>query len=178
MTVERHCAIRSSFLDGAQRRTRNPDTGTVRVSGFRVRAFSAPRNDHVFNCQTAWASIIARIFSGAGYAVTSFVPRKHEGDGAPGGATIVRSGPCKARPGAVRKTPRWRAMRRPRLPLLPPWLRVLGEAHGGRSAPESQAPGGGLIVAAGRSSRHRPGAGETSSPGRGRRIRSHPHDAS
>src|SRR6185312_2204643 len=24
-------------------------------------------------------------------------------------------GPCKARPGAVRKTPRWRAMRRPRL---------------------------------------------------------------
>ncbi len=27
----------------------------------------------------------------------------------------VTDGPCKARPGAVRKTPRWRAMRRPRL---------------------------------------------------------------
>ena len=167
MTVERHCAIRSSFLDGAQR------------------ALSAPRNDHVFNCQTAWASIIARIFSGAGYAVTSFVPRKREGDGAPGGATIVRFVPRSLSRDAGAS---WRAiaasslLRRAALcenrPLLPPWLRVFGEAHGGRAAPESQAPGGRLIVAAGRSSRRRPGAGETSSPGRGRRIRSHPHDAS
>jgi hypothetical protein len=33
----------------------------------------------IFNCQTAWASIIARIFSGAGYAVVFFVPRKTRG---------------------------------------------------------------------------------------------------
>ena len=104
---------------------------------------------------------------------------------APGGATIVRSVPRSLSRDAGAS---WRAiaasslLRRAALcenrPLLPPWLRVLGEAHGGRSAPESQAPGGRLIVAAGRSSRRRPGAGETSSPGRGRRIRSHPHDAS
>jgi len=42
MTDETHCAIRSSFRDGAQRRTRNPEVGTVRVSGFRVRASRAP----------------------------------------------------------------------------------------------------------------------------------------
>jgi hypothetical protein len=36
-----------SFRDGAQRRTRNPDTGRNAdyVSGFRVGAFSAPWND-------------------------------------------------------------------------------------------------------------------------------------
>ena len=37
---------RSSFRDGRQRRTRNPDAGTTLVSGFRVRVLAhAPRND-------------------------------------------------------------------------------------------------------------------------------------
>src|SRR5665811_571790 len=30
-----------------QRRTRNPEAGTVLVSGFRVRTFGAPRNDEI-----------------------------------------------------------------------------------------------------------------------------------
>ena len=63
-------------------------------------------------------------------------------------------------------------------PFLPPAFAFCREAHGGRSAPGGHAPGGRLVVAAGRSSRRRPGAGEAFSPGRGRRIRSHPHDAS
>src|SRR5690242_5413427 len=102
-------------------------------------------------------------------------PRAHaEGDGAPGGATIVRFVPRSLSRDAGAS---WRAiaasslLRRAALcrdrPLLPPWLRVLGEAHGGRSAPESQAPGGRLIVAAGRSSRRRPGAGERPLPAAG-----------
>ena len=65
-----------------------------------------------------------------------------------------------------------------RRPFLPPAFAFCREAHGGRSAPGGHAPGGRLVVAAGRSSRRRPGAGEAFSPGRGRRIRSHPHDAS
>ena len=36
-----------SFRDGAKRRSRNPEANTKPVSGFRVRAFSAPRNDDV-----------------------------------------------------------------------------------------------------------------------------------
>jgi GntR family transcriptional repressor for pyruvate dehydrogenase complex len=35
----------SSFRDGAKRRPRNPDANSQRASGFRVRAFGAPRND-------------------------------------------------------------------------------------------------------------------------------------
>src|SRR5690349_13908440 len=37
--------LHSSFRGGAQRRTRNPDASSISVSGFRVRAFGAPRND-------------------------------------------------------------------------------------------------------------------------------------
>jgi hypothetical protein len=36
-------------------------------------------DDHVFNCQTAWASSVARIFFGAGYAVVSSVPPSRRG---------------------------------------------------------------------------------------------------
>ena len=43
-------------------------------------------------------------------------------------------------------------------------------------APGGHGPGRRLVLAVGRSSRRRPGAGEASTPGRGRRIRSHPHE--
>src|SRR6476661_9904385 len=67
-----------------QRRTPNPDTGTVRVSGFRVRAFSAPRNDHVFNCQTAWRASSPAFFLAPGTPSSFSSHAKREGDGAPG----------------------------------------------------------------------------------------------
>jgi len=40
--------ITQSFRGGAKRRTRNPEATSARVSGFRVRAFGAPRNDELF----------------------------------------------------------------------------------------------------------------------------------
>ena len=57
---------------------------------------------------------------------------------------------------------------------FPAGLRILGEAHGGRSAPGGHAPGGRLVVAAGRSSgaarvrekRSLPAAGAASGPTR------------
>src|SRR6185369_12819504 len=90
------------------------------------------------------------------------------------GATIVRFVPrslsrdagASWRAIAASSLPRRAALCRDR-PLLPPWLRVLGEAHGGRSAPESQAPGGRLIVAARvREKRPLPAAGAASDPTR------------
>ena len=44
---------RHSGTARSTRRTRNPDACQVAISGFRVRAFSAPRNDRLFTCQTA-----------------------------------------------------------------------------------------------------------------------------
>jgi hypothetical protein len=61
-------------------------------------------------------------------------------------------------------------------PFLPPGFAFLGEAKRRAIGPRGHAPGRRLVLAVGRSSRRRPGAGEASSPGSGRRIRSHPLD--
>jgi hypothetical protein len=70
-----------------------------------------------------------------------------------------------------------RALREPS--VLPAPASPIGENAGGRCRPlNGHAPGGQLVLAAGRS----PGAARVREvafpPGRGRRIRSHPHDAS
>jgi len=70
-----------------------------------------------------------------------------------------------------------RALREPS--VLPAPASPIGEGAGGRyRPPNGQAPGGQLVLAAGRS----PGAARVREvafpPGRGRRIRSHPRDAS
>jgi len=68
-----------------------------------------------------------------------------------------------------------RALRGPS--VSPAGLRVfLGKAKRRAIGPRGHAPGRRLVLAVGRSSRRRPGAGEASSPGSGRRIRSHPLD--
>ncbi len=125
-------------------------------------------------------------FCGAGYAVVSFCPPQRRGRWRARWRNHCLF--CAALP--LERRGRLMARHRGRLPysagprftgavrFSPPAFAFCGEAHGGRSAPAGHAPGGRLVVAAGRSSRRRPGAGEAFSPGRGRRIRSHPHDAS
>src|SRR5579885_29522 len=50
-----------SFRGGAQRRTRNPDASADSVSGFRLRAFGAPRNDVRYSAArraaTIWSAV-------------------------------------------------------------------------------------------------------------------------
>ena len=91
------------------------------------------------------ASVITRIFCGAGYAVLPLsCPSKYEGDGAPSGATIVLS--CR-----VPSRERGRLSARHRGVLLPaagPRFAGVVRRVDGRRQP---APGGQPVVAAGRS---------------------------
>jgi hypothetical protein len=133
-----------------------------------------------------WASSIALIFSAPGPPSSLLSLSKTEGAGAPGGATIVRLMPrsfsrTRAPHGAPSRASS--LQRRAALcgsrPFFPRRLRAFGEGAGGRfRPPNGHAPGGQLVLAAGRS----PGAARVREvafpPGRGRRIRSHPHDAS
>ena len=153
-------------------------------------AMTCARPIHLFNCQTAslahWASSIARIFFGAGSADVSLVPRKKRGrwrarwrnhcsfDAA---LPLENAGASWRAIAGVFPTAPGRALREPS--VLPAPASPIGEGAGGRyRPPNGQAPGGQLVLAAGRS----PGAARVREvafpPGRGRRIRSHPHDAS
>jgi hypothetical protein len=134
-----------------------------------------------------WASIFARIFSGAGYAVVSFVPRNREGDGAPGGATIVRS---VARSLSRDAGASWRAIAGVFLYCAGPrftWIvrfsrrasRFWAKRNGGRSAPVAMLladgsywPSGGAPGAARvREKRPLPAAGAASDPTRLTHVR-------
>ena len=50
-----------------------------RLSRASTSSRPASKKDLIFNCQTAWARVIARILFGAGYAVVSFCPPQRRG---------------------------------------------------------------------------------------------------